>query len=360
MKQSILKEQIPVIHFQTSVTNTPLVSVSVVTYNHVEYIKKCIDSILMQKTKFSFEILLGEDESTDGTREICLKYATKYPEKIRLFLHDRKNVIFIDGKPTGRFNFIYNLEKANGKYIALCDGDDYWTDPYKLQEQVEFLEANKEYGLVHTDYHRYYTITGKWLYNRLHKAYKDNMDVLSGNVLENLLYEKAVIWTGTVCFRKKYIEMEGYQDILKQKFYSGDYPLWCWISKHCKVKYIDKSTAVRQVLKQSATHGLKNETLLKVYDSDLRIVKYFVNIFKMNKVIIQNYKKIYYTRYMSITYKNKMKALFCKKYSEYINEGYKVEYEVKLMKYALQYKYYYWFIKIILYLMREIKSIKMK
>jgi glycosyltransferase involved in cell wall biosynthesis len=124
----------------------PLVSVCCITYNHVNYIKDALDGFLMQKTDFPFEICLGEDESFDGTREICKTYAQKYPEKIRLFLRNRKDVMYINGRATGRYNFLETLKVCKGKYIALCDGDDYWTDPYKLQKQVDFLEANSEYS----------------------------------------------------------------------------------------------------------------------------------------------------------------------------------------------------------------------
>jgi len=104
---------------------TPLVSVLVQTYQHVDYIKECLDSILMQKTNFEFEIILGEDTSDDGTREICLNYAKQHPNKTRLFLHYRENDIHIGGSPTGRFILISNLISARGNYIVLCEGDDY-------------------------------------------------------------------------------------------------------------------------------------------------------------------------------------------------------------------------------------------
>jgi glycosyltransferase involved in cell wall biosynthesis len=125
----------------------PLVSVVVPTYQHAAFIRQCLDSILMQKTNFNFEIILGEDESIDGTRDICIEYSNKYPDKIRLFLRSRKDVIFINGRATGRYNFINCLKEANGKYIALCEGDDYWTDPLKLQKQVDFLEANEDFSI---------------------------------------------------------------------------------------------------------------------------------------------------------------------------------------------------------------------
>jgi len=139
-------EKVSVAEHPISNNLKPKVSVCIQTFQHVNFIKECLDGILMQQTNFDFEILLGEDASTDGTREICMGYAKKYSDKIRLFLHHRENNININGSPTGRFNFLYNLYTAKGKYIALCEGDDYWTDPYKLQKQVDFLEANSEYA----------------------------------------------------------------------------------------------------------------------------------------------------------------------------------------------------------------------
>ncbi len=129
----------------------PLVSVCITTYQHVDYIKECLDSILCQKTDFLYEILLGEDCSTDGTREICIEYEKKYPDDINLFMHSRDTVIYVNGNATGRYNFVNNLKHAKGKYIALCDGDDYWTDPYKLQKQVDFLERNPDFSTCYHD-----------------------------------------------------------------------------------------------------------------------------------------------------------------------------------------------------------------
>jgi len=138
-----------VTQYSNTICKNPSVSISVVTFQHANYIKKCLDGILMQKTNFHYEILLGEDNGTDETRNICIEYAEKFPDKIRLFLHHRENNIKINGNPTGRFNFIYNLYNSRGKYIAFCEGDDYWTDPLKLQKQVNFLEANDDY-VIHS------------------------------------------------------------------------------------------------------------------------------------------------------------------------------------------------------------------
>lgn len=161
---------------------TPLVSISVVTYQHKNYIKQCLDGILMQQTNFHFEIILGEDESKDGTREICKEYVEKNPDKIKLFLRSRKDVIYINGNATGRFNFMENLKACQGKYIALCEGDDYWTDPLKLQKQVDFLKANKDYSLC------FHPCEILRVENNIQKLIKQNiLDVKYEYTFQNLL-----------------------------------------------------------------------------------------------------------------------------------------------------------------------------
>lgn len=124
------------------------VSVLLLTYNHEKFIAKAIESVLGQKTNFEFEILIGEDDSSDDTRRIVLKYKESNPDKIKLLLNDRKNVIFVNGHPTGRRNLINCIENARGDYIALLDGDDYWTDPLKLQKQADVLDNEKDVVLT--------------------------------------------------------------------------------------------------------------------------------------------------------------------------------------------------------------------
>jgi glycosyltransferase involved in cell wall biosynthesis len=127
--------------FPHRVNSQPTLSVLVQTFQQNKYIQKCLDGILNQQTDFPFEILLGEDSSTDGTRNICIEYAEKYPEKIRLFLHHPENKIKILGTTTGNFNAFYNLFSAKGELLAFCEGDDLWRDPFKLQKQVDSLKG---------------------------------------------------------------------------------------------------------------------------------------------------------------------------------------------------------------------------
>lgn len=181
-------QKIPVQEVHNAVVDNPVVSVCIQTYNHQNYIAECIEGVLMQKTKFPIEILIGEDESPDGTRDICLEYAQKYPEKIRLFLHHRKNVMVINGKATGRFNFLWNITNAKGKYIALCEGDDYWTDPDKLQKQVDALE---EYQNCDICFHPTMRLDDVTKTTKIEANYFDNTHVVE--------VEKVILGEGHFC-----------------------------------------------------------------------------------------------------------------------------------------------------------------
>lgn len=122
---------------------SPLVSVCCITYNHVAYIRQCIDGVLMQKTNFTYEIIINDDCSTDGTTDIIKEYALKFPEIIKPIFHSENQ--FSKGV-RGMFA-TFCFPAAKGKYIALCEGDDYWTDPLKLQRQLDFLESHPDYSM---------------------------------------------------------------------------------------------------------------------------------------------------------------------------------------------------------------------
>lgn len=121
---------------------TPIVSIIVCTYNQEQYIKQTLDSILMQQCNFEFEILVGEDCGTDSTRKICEDYAAKYSQVKVL---DRPQNL---GKQK---NFFDALIQCKGKYVSMCDGDDYWQDPLMLQKEVDYLESHPECVIVYHD-----------------------------------------------------------------------------------------------------------------------------------------------------------------------------------------------------------------
>ena len=163
----------------------PVVSISCITYNHVNFIRQCLEGFLKQKTDFRFEVLIHDDASTDGTEDIIRQYEAKYPQIIKP-LYEKENQW-----QKGRIGSeIFNFPRAKGKYIALCEGDDYWTDPYKLQKQVDFLEANQEYNLC---------VSGSRIYNEVTKEERDEIKIIP-DVVSNKdgytfsLYDTKEVW----------------------------------------------------------------------------------------------------------------------------------------------------------------------
>ena len=125
------------------IDHKPLVSIFMLAYNHEKFISEAIEGVLMQKTTFPIEIIIGEDGSTDKTASIIKEYAIKHPDLIKA----RYNMPNIGMMP----NMIKTLQECTGKYIAFCEGDDYWTDPNKLQKQVDFLEKNTDFSICYHD-----------------------------------------------------------------------------------------------------------------------------------------------------------------------------------------------------------------
>src|SRR5699024_4878444 len=122
------------------------VSISCITYNHENYIRDTLDGFLMQETEFPFEILIHDDASTDKTPQIIKEYQSRYPNLFNP-IYQSENQLSKGGISP---NLEFNYPRATGKYIALCDGDDYWTNPYKLEKQVQFLERNEKFvGVTH-------------------------------------------------------------------------------------------------------------------------------------------------------------------------------------------------------------------
>src|SRR5690554_1573789 len=159
-----LKEPLPITEHQWDDDVTQFVSISCTTYNHEPYIRDAIEGFLMQRTTFPVRIVIFEDCSTDNTAKIIKEYVAKYPNLFRAFCQPENTW----GKPNRReAGKPFREERTKAKYIALCEGDDYWTDPLKLQKQVDFLEENEKYSfschnnLVFYEHKRRYTIRNK-------------------------------------------------------------------------------------------------------------------------------------------------------------------------------------------------------
>lgn len=121
----------------------PTVSIICLTYNQEKYVRDCLDGFVMQQTSFPYEVLIYDDASTDGTPTIIQEYAEKYPSIFKPTLYKKNNY----SQGLGYVGLYTGIKEAKGKYVAYCEGDDYWTDPQKLQKQVDFLETHPEYEI---------------------------------------------------------------------------------------------------------------------------------------------------------------------------------------------------------------------
>lgn len=121
---------------------SPLVSIFTLVYNQEQYLQQYLEGILLQKTNFSFEVLIHDDASTDKSADIIRKFQSLHPSIFKPIIQTENK--YSQGTD---INLAYNFPRAKGKYIAICEGDDFWTDPYKLQKQVDFLEAHPHYNL---------------------------------------------------------------------------------------------------------------------------------------------------------------------------------------------------------------------
>ena len=215
----------------------PLVTVRTSTYQHVDYIEDCIKGVLVQKTTFPFEFIIGEDGSTDGTRTICEEYARNYPDKIRLFNRDRKLTQLYDKKGNfiKRLNGHFTIRSSRGKYMAICEGDDYWTDPYKLQKQVDFLEKNQDYGLVFGNFH---CVDSNGTITECSDYFK-SMPIktnINGYMFPEYFENKFVIHYLTVMLRSSYLK----NDYYKKNKYGYDVAHLRYILFHAKIYKFDE------------------------------------------------------------------------------------------------------------------------
>lgn len=224
--------------------NRPLVSICCLTFNHEDYIHKCLEGFVMQQTDFDFEVLIHDDASTDKTADIIREYEVKYPNIIKP-IYQTENQWSRGVKPTFEFNF----PRAEGKYIAMCEGDDYWSDPYKLQKQVDFLEKNEDYGLVHTNYNKFYEASKKIL-----KHHPENYSRID----ENIYYFKTGdIRTCTVLFRQEYIPkiIELFAQDFMANAVISDRPIFTMIASNSKIYFINEVTSVYHITSSnSASH----------------------------------------------------------------------------------------------------------
>ena len=265
----------------------PLVSIICTAYNHETFIKDALESFIMQKTNFQFEIIVSDDASTDMTASIIKQYEINHTQLFKTFYHK-------ENQYSRNIPFFYDelIKNARGKYIAICEGDDYWTDPLKLQRQVDFLEKNTNYGLVYTQ--------AKVYQERNHKF----LSILIGENVEGFenLILKNTIPTLTVLFRSEILNQYNMfiASLNDLNLEMGDYQLWLYISAITQIKFLPFSTAVYRLNEESVSQSKNPQKTLDFLKSTFEIQKYFIKKFgvsnRIYQIIENNYFKtsIYY------------------------------------------------------------------
>lgn len=218
-------------------SNNIIINVCMITYNQEPYIRDAIEGVLKQKCNFPIELIIGEDFSTDRTRQICEEYASKFPE---IYLLPSETNLGMMG------NFIRTLEECTGKYIALCEGDDYWTDPFKLQKQIDFLEANPDFAICFHDV--MILKNGEAVHDYITREVTEETDILE-------LAKGNFIHTPSVVFRNKL-----FKNLPEQfsKGFVGDYFLHLLNAQYGKIKKLKEIMAVYRV-HEGGVHSLKTQ-----------------------------------------------------------------------------------------------------
>ncbi len=231
------------------------VSIFILTYNQEQFIAQTIESVLMQKTNFAYQLVIGEDCSTDRTRTICENYAQQYPEKIKLLSKLENNIGLIA-------NYMRTIKECDGKYIAICDGDDYWIDELKLQKQVGFLESNPDFSIV-------YTKVRKLFPNGEFKESVANPKSRTTN-FEDLIFDNYIPSVTALFKNIQNTKNQLPNWILKYPY--GDWPTYLWTIKESgKIYFLDEVTAVyRMDIGESFKIRKKGSTIVK---TDLQITK---------------------------------------------------------------------------------------
>ena len=201
-----------------------IVTIRCLAYNHEPYIRQCLEGFVMQKTNFHFEAIVHDDASTDGTAAIILEYAEKYPDIIKPIIETENQY----SKRDGSLRRIMDAH-MHGKYIAICEGDDYWTDSYKLQKQVDFLEANPEHSMCFANAIEHWEDGSKE--DRCFSNVADR-DYIGAEI-----YEKWIIPTASVLFRKEIILSQRYNEVKSNKnFIFGDIVLFLTCAEFGKLR----------------------------------------------------------------------------------------------------------------------------
>lgn len=289
--------------------SNPVVSICCITYNHESYIEDALEGFLIQKTDFPFEILIHDDASSDGTAEIIRDYEAKYPEMIKA-IYQTTNQYSLNK----RINQDFNFPRAEGKYIALCEGDDFWVDEHKLKIQKEFLDLNKEYVICYGDV----------------KAIDENGNAGDdfGGARKDLssteLQKAPSIFTLTTMFRNLISSTP--LELTNARY--GDLTMWSRIGEYGKGKYLSEIKPSIYRLHQGGIHSqqsqdkqfqMRLETMMALYSYWLKHSNYQLANYFLEEVAISMIRLRRIELFKSLLFRFN-KALL-RKLSRYLEQG---------------------------------------
>ena len=245
--------------------DTPLFSVVMVTYNTERYITQALDSIIEQKHNYLYEIIIGDDFSTDGTRDILMQYKEKYSDIITLIFNEN-NLGMIK-------NYFNVLSHCWGKYIMAC-ADDYWL-PGRVEQQIQYMEMHPETGMVYGKVQLYYEKESKFgeiAGSKTTTVYE--LMKINGIPAQTFCIQNELV--------KKYIREI---DPLSKEWLYEDYPMWFWFAYNSKIKFIDTIFAVYCIREGSIAHPKNIENKISIYDNIIAIRKFYADYYKITLFI---------------------------------------------------------------------------
>lgn len=244
-------------------------SVCVITYNQESYISKTLDSILSQNHDYSYEIVIGDDCSTDNTRKIISDYEKKYPEVIKP-LYNSENLGIIK-------NYFNVLLHCSGKYIMECAGDDFWL-PEKVNTQILYMENNPEVGMCYGNARIMDSESEVYTKDSIGNDRCNFNQLMLGNCVPAL----------TVCFRNELLK-NYIKDVspIDRGWMMEDIPMWLWFAKNSYISYIKKNFGVYRVFDNSASHSTNMEKQKRFNDSCLEVRRFFAMKYDCNDLLLQ-------------------------------------------------------------------------
>jgi glycosyltransferase involved in cell wall biosynthesis len=243
-----------------------------ITYNHEKFLAQAIEGVISQQCEFPFELIIGEDASSDGTLGVALDYQRRFPEIVRV-IHARDNVGM-------NANGSRIFERARGEFIAFCEGDDYWCSPYKLARQVAAIRSDAGVGIVHADWVRSKSRNGGWQHDYRKSVHAHvPLRLLQGDLFATWHFPK-ILRTCTVLLRKSIVVEMGASGLVRHEYRFGDSVLSAYVTSKWRVAYVPEVVAVYRESPNSALRsgaGSRVEFYKSCLEFDTDARSYFVD-----------------------------------------------------------------------------------